>query len=464
MIPPESLSKEELIKKYRELEEQLKKSEEKNRKVEEEKRKIEDEKRVLEKENKKLQAELNKYHNENTPSAANKHFKPNTQGLHAKGGKRGAPFGHKGTTWKQKPDDFNEVDANECPSCHSGNLEDIDVSKRVVAEIPVPVRPKVTENLIHKKKCRNCGNTFIPPQNETPLKGKFGVNLMVLIVMMKLVLRGVLRKTSSFLTWGFAFSITPASVNAVMKRVAEAADSEYEAMKSRVKNAGTVYSDTTSFSVLGVNFWLWIFRTKNDILLVIRRGKGRKVIKEVLGKNFSGKLVCDCAWVYNYLKKAIIQRCWSHLLRKAEAVESVAGRHFYGRLHKMFEEIKKFNGSNPTDAERIVRYEKMTKELSALTAYYRRYQETRPVVKYITNHFGQWLTCVRYPGIEPTNNLSEQGLRESVMYRKIIGAFRSKEGPTHYERLASMFATWQMRSLDIQTELRKMLISNLCLS
>ncbi len=464
MIPPESLSKEELIKKYRELEEQLKKTEEEKEKVEEEKRKIVEENEALEKENKKLQAELSKYHNENTPSSANKHLKGNTQGLHAKGGKRGAPFGHKGTTRKQEPEEFNDVDTNECPGCHSSDVVDVDVLKRVVEDVPVPVRPKVREDLVHKKRCRNCGKIFIPPKNETPLKGKVGINLMVLILMMKLVLRGALRKTSSFLQWGFAFSITPAAVNSVVKRVAGAANSEYEAMKVRVRNASVVYSDTTSFSVLGVNFWVWIFRTEHDILLVIRKGKGKKVIREILGKNYSGAVICDCAWVYNFLKKAVIQRCWAHLLRKAKALEGAIGRHFYEKLQSMFEEIKKFNELNPTEEQRIIKSEEMTKEMHNLICYYRRYEEAMPVVKYINNHFKEWFTCIRYLGIEPTNNLSEQGLRESVIYRKIIGAFRSKEGPTYYERLASLFATWQMRGLDVQIELRRMLISNLCQS
>ncbi len=418
----------------------------------------------LESEVKRLNNELHKYKNENTPPSANKHLKGSTRGLHAKGGKRGAPFGHKGTTRDQKPDEIKDVDANECPNCHSDDLEDVDVLKRTVEEIPVPVAPKITEGHIHKKKCRNCGRVFLPPQNETPMKGKFGINLMILILMMKFVLRGALRKTASFLQWGFAFTITPAAVNSIVKRVAEAANSDYEAMKVRVRNSGIVYSDTTSFSVLGVNFWLWIFRTDKDILLVIRRGKGRKVIREILGKNYAGKVVCDCAWVYNYLKKATIQRCWAHLLRKAKALESVAGRHFYGRLCDMFEEIKRFNESNPIEAERIVRHKKMTEELSKLICYYGKYDDVRPVAKYITNHFDQWFTCVRYPDIEPTNNLSEQGLRESVIYRKIIGAFRSKEGPTYYERLASLFATWQMQGLDAHVELRRILLSNLCQS
>jgi RNA polymerase subunit RPABC4/transcription elongation factor Spt4 len=119
---------------------------------------------------KRLNNELRKYKNENTPSSANKHLKGNTYELHTKGGKRGAPVGHEGITREQKPEEFNEVDANECPNCHSTDLEDVSVLKRVTEEIPVPVTPKVTETLIHKKRCRNCGKTFIPPQNTVPLR------------------------------------------------------------------------------------------------------------------------------------------------------------------------------------------------------------------------------------------------------------------------------------------------------
>ena len=83
----------------------------------------------------------------------------------------------------------------------------------------------------------------------------------------------------------------------------------------------------------------------------------------------------------------------------------------------------------------------MTARLEEIVEYYGRYDDTRPVVNYIGNHFDQWLNCVRYKDIEPTNNLAEQAIRESVMYRKIIGTFRSVGGAAYYERLASLFAT-----------------------
>ncbi len=412
----------------------------------------------------KVVKELHKYHNENTPSSANKHLKSNTNGLHAKGGKRGAPFGHKGTTRRQQPEEFNEVDANKCPNCHSANLEDVTILKRTTEEIPIPVAPKVVETKIHKKKCRDCGKTFIPPQNTVPLEGKFGVNLMILILMMKFLLRGVLRKAASFLEYGFAFTITPAAVNSVIQRTANAANGEYAALKERIKNATKVHVDETSFSVLGVNWWLWVFRTDKDILLVVRKSRGQEPLKEILGEDYMGKLICDCWRVYDFLKKAIIQRCWAHLLRKSKALVTVPGIHFHRKLDTMFKEINRFNDSKPTDEQRLEKYHSMVTELENLVLYYERYDEVRPVVNYIDNHFDQWLNCVRYSDIEPTNNLAEQALRESVVYRKIIGAFRSVTGAAYYEVLASMFATWQLRGLDIQTELRRILTSNLCLS
>jgi transposase len=429
-----------------------------------ENREVKQENKELRERLEKVEKELRKYHNENTPPSANKHMKPNTQGNQSKGGKRGAPEGHEGLTRKQEPDDYQEIDAKECPNCHGSNLEDINTVKTTVEEIPVPIRPKVTETIIHEKRCNDCGNVFIPPQNTVPLEGKFGVNLIILILMMKFLLRGVLRKAASFLEYGFAFTITPASVNSVVKRAANAAMNDYDELKSRIRNSAKVNADETSFSVLGINWWLWVFRSGGDVLFVIRRSRGQDVLREILGEDYSGKLICDCWRVYDFLKKATIQRCWAHLLRKAKALETVPGRHFNEKLEGMFKEIVKFNESGPTDEHRVWKYNVMMAELAAMIGYYAKYDEAKPVVKYIDNHFDQWLNCVRFPDIEPTNNLAEQSIRESVMYRKIIGAFRSIEGAAYYERLASLFATWQLRGLDVQQELRRMLISNLCQS
>ena len=165
-----------------------------------------------------------------------------------------------------------------------------------------------------------------------PLKGKFGINLIVFVLLMRFLLRGVLRKTASFLEAGFALRMAPATVNAILKRAAEAADVEYTGLKRRICTATRVFVDETSFSVLGVNYWVWIFRTKTDILLVIRPTRGNTVLSEILGLDYSGVVHCDCWRAYDILVHASLKRCWAHLLRKSKELMGVAGRHFHVRL------------------------------------------------------------------------------------------------------------------------------------
>ena len=427
-----------------------------------------DKEALIDKQNQEIESlkrELNKYKNPNTPSSSNKHLKKNTQGLKVKtSSKRGAPFGHRGTTRRQHPTSHEIVDSNDCPSCHSNHLKDEKIFNRIVEDVPEPVLPETRHVEIHKKKCLDCGHIFIPEHNTAPLQGKFGINITILVIFLKFLLRGVLRKTSTFLKTGFALQLTPASINTIIQRAAQAAGKEYGCLKQRIRNASIVYVDETSFSVLGKNQWVWVFRTANDILLVIRPSRGSNVLEEILGEYYAGTVICDCWRAYNFLQQANIQRCWAHLLRKSKDLcEYVAGKHFHDKLEALFDEIKQFNQSEHTQKERLVKYNQMTKQLKMISKYYSRYEEFTNVVKYIKFNLGNWFTCVKIADIQPTNNYAEQAIRETVMVRKIIGAFRSESGKQNYEIMASVIASWQLQDKDIKTELKRMLVQNLCL-
>ncbi len=414
---------------------------------------------------KELQNELAKYKNSNTPPSANKHLKPDTSGRQAKeNSKRGAPIGHIGKAREQIPQRKEVVNDDECPKCHSHDIIDKKIIKQVVEEAEEPVAPEIVEVEIHLKHCNKCNVDFIPPKNTTPLKGSFGVNLMVLVIFIKFILRGVLRKTASYLETSHAFKITPMAINEMITRVAEAAEKEYEEIKMKIRNSSKIYIDETSFSVLGKNQWMWVFRTETDILFVIRPSRGNNVLEEILGKNYSGTVICDCWRAYNFLEFASIQRCWAHLLRKSKELLSVVGIHMHEKLTELFDEIKKYNLSSHSAEDRLKKYEEMTAKLKEITDYYSKYPELTSVVKYINFNLENWFTCIKIEGIEPTNNFAEQALRESVLVRKIIGAFRSETGKENYETLASVIASWQLKGLDLKNELKQMLIKNLCLT
>ena len=435
------LSKDEIIKKYLELEkenEELKKAKE------------------------ALEKELRKYKNSNTPPSANPHLKHCVNSF-ASGRRRGAPLNHKGVTKQRKSNsELRRIMGEKCPNCGNDDISVIGQRRQQQEEMPPEIQPVVIDVVRDVCKCNVCKLKFLARDGMTPIQGRFGIDVMVLVIFLKFIVRGVLRKTTSFLQASFALKLAPASVQAIIERAAQAGEKEYNALKQKVRGAKLLYADETSFSVLGKNWWVWVFRSETDMLLVIRNSRGNNVLEEILGKDYTGIVVCDCWRAYDFLINAILQRCWAHLLRKSKGLESVAGRHFHKKLSELFEQIVKFNSTEKSEKQRLRKYTKMTTKLQKIVSYYLRYEECKAVAKYIKLHSESWLACIKIAGVQPTNNYAEQAIRETVLVRKIIGAFRSVGGTKTYETLASLIATWQYQKLDIKKELHKMLSTNLC--
>ena len=436
-----SLSREDIIRKYLEIEKELDR---------------------VKKEKEALEKELRKYKNPNTPPSAHPHLKPSVNPS-TPGRKRGAPFGHNGVTRQRKPKGvLRHILQKECPNCGSRRISVLRQQHQQQEELPLEIQPLIIDVVRDVCRCNECNLKFIARDGITPIQGRFGVNLMVLVIFLKFIIRGVLRKTTKFLDASFAMKLAPASVHAIIERVAKAGEVEYAVLKSKIRAARLLYADETSFRVLGKTWWVWVFRSDTDLLLIIRKSRGNNVIQEILGKEYSGTVVCDCWRAYDFLSNAQLQRCWAHLLRKSKELKGVPGRHFNAKLKRLFEEIIEFNTIERTQVEREQEYVRLTNQLEKFIKYYSKYDDCKAVVKYIGFHLENWFICVKVAGVQPTNNYAEQAIRETVLVRKIIGAFRSEKGTETYETLASLITTWQMQKKDVKAELTRMLKANLC--
>lgn len=411
----------------------------------------------------KLKRELRKYKNPNTPPSAHPHLKPCVKPF-AVGRRRGAPLGHKGVTRQRKVvGEPRHISGDVCPNCGSKDISVIgERRQQQQEELPPEIQPVAVDVVRDVCRCDDCNIKFLARDGMTPIQGRFGINLMVLVIFLKFIVRGVLRKTTSFLDASFALKLAPASVQAIIERAAKAGEAEYETLKSKIKAAKLLYIDETSFRVLGLNWWVWAFRSDTDLLLTIRNSRGNNVLEEILGKDFAGTVVCDCWRAYDFLSNATLQRCWAHLLRKSAELEGVPGRHLHEKLSELFEQILKFNSKERTDKARQRKYCQMTAKLQKTIAYYSKYDDCNAVAKYVDFHIESWFTCVKIAGVQPTNNYAEQAIRETVLVRKIIGTFRSEKGTKTYATLASLLATWQIQKKDIKAELCRMLSANLC--
>jgi len=226
-----------------------------------------------------------------------------------------------------------------------------------------------------------------------------------------------------------------------------------------------VHIDETGIKINGKKHWLWIFRTNdNDILVVIRKSRGKTVLDEILGEDWDKPIIVD-GWKA-YWSYQIVQRCWAHLLREIDAFKDVSdnGKQLSETIHNCFDSLKEFLAKNPLLDEREKQKAVFDDEMKDIVEKYGKCKELQKPTKYLQNGLGKWYTCLLFPGMEPTNNLGEQAMREHVIMRKIIGCFRSKNGAKNYQYIASLLASWKLQNKNIFEELENLLRKQLCLS
>ncbi len=420
---------------------------------------------MLERENLELKRKLAFYEGPNVPPSVmtlkqKKERRPS-------GRKRGAPKGHRGATRTvPEPEETIDVRSTGCPKCHQDPGEPVSMTTRVVEDIlpPRELRVRATRYDLHDYKCQSCGHEFSTRHERCPQVGTIGPALLVLIAMLKFYLRGSIRRVQQFLDQMCGFDLSTKGVHDVLLRVSEACRGEYERTLARVRAAKWCYIDETGIKVMGKLQWLWIFRTDaGDVLVAIRPSRGRKVLEEILGKDSASPAVTDGWKAYRHI--TALQRCWAHLIRVVDDYEEVsdAGRELSGDIHARFKDLKGFLDGNPPLEERERRKAELDAGMEALVARYGSFWELDKPVKYVRNGLGQWYTCLLYPGMEPTNNLGEQAMREHVIMRKIIGCFRSENGSQNYQYISSLLASWRLQRKNMFEELETVVVRELCL-
>ena len=377
-------------------------------------------------------------------------------------GKRGAPLGHKGATREfEKPDEIIHVSEDKCPKCSHPLGSPIETEKKTIFDIPPPQKIKVTEYDLDVYKCSNCGTEVKAKHRDLPQKGDMGIYLLNYITMLKYNLRGPIRRVQEFLITNNNLNLSIKGINDALLRVGGACKSEYTAIQGRIRGSKWVHIDETGFHVDGKKYWLWSFRSaENDTLIVITDSRGRDVVKETMGEDFHGPVIVDGWKAYSYL--TVIQRCWAHLIREVDAFKSSEqGTELSDEMHSMFTDLKESLKSKDMDSRMAMKMV-FDRRMEDLVRRYDSHQDLHKPVEYIHNGLGSWFTCLLYPGMEPTNNLAEQSIREHVVIRKIIGTFRSESGSQNYQYISSLLATWRLKGMNMFTEMDKILRKELC--
>ena len=367
--------------------------------------------------------------------------KEDARNYHHKSGQR---EGHEGVSREtpEKIDEIKKWDMHNCPGCGTKLSKIQRKRRRYITDIEV--RTRNTENIICGRYCKTCDKIVEPKITDALPNARFGLKLMLLVLVLKLDSRVPSNKIVSILDAIFGIKISDGEIYGILKQLKVAFGDYYNTLVEKIKNALIKNMDETSWRINGENNWLWIFINKEVALYVVNRKRSSKVPIETLGKQ-EGKIgVSDRFSAYNILveETGISQQiCWAHLLRNTKDLVKYYPEAKY--VHKRMKYIYAKAKEGKTSKEKLLRWIDLMRERGRGFKSMNTKKFLRSVC---VNHREDLFRFIDNPEIDSTNNRAERGLRHAVVIRKISNGSRSKEGAETTANLLSVLQTAKLQS------------------
>jgi transposase len=236
----------------------------------------------------------------------------------------------------------------------------------------------------------------------------------------------------------------------VVQKVSAAICRPYEELRDALAGEDRLGIDESGHKNAGKRHWTWCFRAPRFTVFHIDPSRGSEVLRAVLGETFGGVIGCDYFSAYHkYMADsgATVQFCMAHLIRDIRFLaeqpnQSVArwGAKLLDWLRKLFHTLhRKDQWTREAFARRMetirrgflqqVRHPPSWSEAQTLAARFRGAG---------AEHYFTFLTR---PGVEPTNNLTEQAIRHVVIDRRVTQGTRGDDGMRWCERAWTVLAT-----------------------
>lgn len=404
------------------------------------------------------------------PSRDSSEQKAKTNEKRRRRGKRrraGGQRGHVGHTRPLVPDE--RVDQrvehvpDECRRCGkdlSGVPPDPAALHHQIAEIP-EIRPSVTDHVQHRVTCPDCKTTTTAslPQDVSP--SSFGANLRALVVLLSGRYRISRRETVDLCRDVFGLSVSVGGIANILERASCALAGPCDEVEATVKTALVAYLDETGWREKGKPFHLWIVVTAMAVLFRIAR-RTKEVAQDLLGETFAGIAVTDRYAAYRWIADERHQVCWNHvrldfeeLIERGGEAKRVgeAGRKLKASLFKVWRAYKDRVIDWGTMQRRMTRVETRAGQVlqdgcespdAGAASLCRSLSRVEPSL----------FVFARVPGVEPTNNISERGIRPAVQWRKTCFGTQSRSGSRFVERILTVVGTCRAQNRPLLPYLR----------
>jgi transposase len=384
----------------------------------------------------------------------------------ASGRKPGGQPGHKRNMRDLVPvdqvDALKELVPQSCRRCHHHlHGRDPHPVRHQVTEVPV-VRPTVTEYQQHALVCPICGEVTRAELPAGVPRGAFGPVLTSMLALLTIRFRQSKRLAQELASTLLNVDVSLGAISKIEQQTSAALAAPVEEAREYVRHQAVANADETGWyegksEGKKERAWLWVVATSLVTVFQIAKSRGEDVAKEMLGEGFTGVLGSDRWSAYNFLDVFRRQLCWSHLLRDFQGFVDRGGKggEIGGALLRqadlMFTWWHRVRDGTLTRLTFQRRMEPVKEEIRRLlrAAVLRAEPKTRGMAKAMLKLKWALFTFVRVPGVEPTNNVSEQRVRTAVIARKLSFGTESPAGSRFVERMLTVTTTLKQQKRNV---------------
>lgn len=353
-----------------------------------------------------------------------------------------------------------------CPRCR-GVLAKLLAHKRIVEDL-TPTNLEVTQFNTASGYCIHCERRVEsrapqqPPAANLP-HGQVGINALALGVMLRVRQRLPFRQISQVFAKMAGLWISAGGLVKQVKRIARWLEGEYQKLILKMRASKVIHADETGWRIDGKNAWTWVFTQPLLTLFVTDPSRGGKVIRDVLGEAFGGKVVCDFYGAYDGLD-CDKQRCLTHLLREIKEQggkdQLFADDAWARRLKKWCKDAiaHKKKWKVLSDPKYELGASRIEDRLDELIKIEPEHLQAKRLLKRVKKYRPELTRFLWEEQLEPTNNPAERALRPMVVARKITGGSRSAQHAQAWAKLSSILATQEQNGKNVLEETKKLLI------
>ncbi len=354
--------------------------------------------------------------------------------------------GRKGSTRRlaANPDHTRDIYADECDKCgHALTREDQpDVHAYDHIDIP-PVRPETTRVNLHKGSCPCCsGSIKAKAPADMPVGSPFGPNIAAIAIYLHARHMVSYNRLVEIMKALFGLDISEGAISNMLECSAKPFAAEAIRIEAEVRNAPVIASDETTARVMGHTCWQWVFSSATAVSYRIAGTRAKAVVEDFLQKARPQVWVSD-RYGGQMGHGQVHQACLAHILRDAQYAIDAGDTVFAPGFKFLIKRALAIGRrrENLKDATLDKHKRDLESRLARLLALEPCVDAGCKLRRAMEKARDMLFVFITRRDVPPTNNISEQRLRMSVIFRKVSGCFRSQWGAWLYADILSVTAT-----------------------